>query len=460
MRIFLFLILVSFKGYSQDHFLGTWNGVLDIQGYKLKLVLHISKPLTWEASLDSPDQNAFNIKAESTKIKKNKIELEFNTIRAKFKGKIKDSTIEGIFIQSGMNLKLELTKNIHESIFMNNRPQTPSPPYPYNVKEVEFINGKSILSGSLTLPKDTISTFPAVILISGSGPQDRNEEILGHKPFLVIADFLTRHGIAVLRYDDRGTFNSTGVDFQDATSKELMQDAEKGFEFLLNYPRIDKNRVSVLGHSEGGMLAVMLAARRNDIHSIITLAGPGIKGDSLLALQQKLIGESEGMSKKDIKSLNKLNKNLFQGVCTIDNENERSLFLENHLKKYSKRLTKKELASYGSKENFIKQLSATYNSPWMLYFLKYNPVADLKEVQCKMLAINGSKDLQVPALENLGSIKTNVPNTHQKNRYIELENLNHLLQESQTGKISEYGALTQTISPKVLEILKEWLLSD
>ncbi|MFM8241819.1 MAG: serine aminopeptidase domain-containing protein, partial [Crocinitomicaceae bacterium] len=212
----------------------------------------------------------------------------------------------------------------------------------------------------------------------------------------------------VLRYDDRGTGQSSGVSFMDATSKDFMEDVSAAVDYLQEHPLINKGQISVCGHSEGAMLAVMLGAKRRDVASIALLAGPGIKGDSLLLLQQVLIARSEGMKEKEMQELNAFNKKLFSGMLVAKDMSSCREFVEGEFRKYAKKLSKKEIKKYGSKEKFVEISTNTFVNPWMLYFLSYDPALDLTRVTCKVLALNGDKDLQVPSKENLAAIKRNV----------------------------------------------------
>jgi pimeloyl-ACP methyl ester carboxylesterase len=242
----------------------------------------------------------------------------------------------------------------------------------------------------------------------------------------------------------------------DATSKDFMQDALAAVDYLQGHPLINKDQISVCGHSEGALLAVMLGAKRRDLASIALLAGPGIKGDSLLLLQQVLIARSEGMKEKQIQELNAFNKKLFSGMVVAKDMSSCREFVEGEFRKYARKLSKKEIKKYGSKEKFVEISTNTFVNPWMLYFLSYDPTLDLTRVTCKVLALNGDKDLQVPSKENLAAIERSVLNVTGNNKYVELPNLNHLFQETKTGAVSEYGQLEQTISPEVLNILSEW----
>lgn len=451
----VFLFFTVNVALAQQNWIGSWYGKLAIQGQEMRLNLHLTKDKdTWKGTLDSPDQGAFGIPATKVKIQEDRLTFEVKNIGVSYTGVLKGEEIQGNFKQGGMSMPMALSRK-EAAVEKPKRPQEPIPPFPYREEEAVFKNGEAKLVGTLTLPQGE-GPFAAVVLVSGSGPQDRNEEILGHKPFLVIADHLTRNGIAVLRYDDRGTGQSSGVSFMDATSKDLMQDASAAVDYLQGHPLINKDKISVCGHSEGAMLAVMLGVKRRDLASIALLAGPGIKGDSLLLMQQVLIARSEGMKEKEIQELNAFNKKLFSGMLVAKDMSSCREFVEGEFRKYARKLSKKEIKKYGSKEKFVEISTNTFVNPWMLYFLAYDPTLDLTRVTCKVLAINGDKDLQVPSKENLAAIKRNVLNVTGNNKYMELPNLNHLFQETKTGAVSEYGQLEQTISPEVLNILSEW----
>lgn len=455
-RLVFFFFTVN-VALAQQNWIGLWYGKLAIQGQELRLNLHLAKDKnTWKGTLDSPDQGAFGIPASKVEILGDRLTFEVKNIGVSYTGIIKGEEIQGVFKQSSMSIPMVLSRK--ELVLEKpKRPQDPIPPFPYKEEEAVFKNGESRLVGTLTLPAGE-GPFSAVVLVSGSGPQDRNEEILGHKPFLVIADYLTRNGVAVLRYDDRGTGMSSGV-FMEATSQDFMEDASSAVDYLIQHPKIDKSSISVCGHSEGAMLAVMMAAKRKDLYSIVLLAGPGIKGDSLLLLQQSLIGQSEGMKEKEILKLQEFNRRLFSGILASKDLISCREFVEKEFRKYAKKLSKAEINQYGSKEKFVEISTNTYVNPWMLYFLAYDPTNDLKRVTCKILALNGDKDLQVPSKENLEAIKQHVVDVSGNNKYVSLPNLNHLFQETTTGKISEYGQNEQTISPNVLKLLGEWLMA-
>jgi pimeloyl-ACP methyl ester carboxylesterase len=437
---------------------GTWHGLLDV-GQKLRLDIHISKSGdTYNGKLDSPDQGAKDIPATKVEFTNNTLVFEVKNLGVSYSGNLKSDSIDGTFKQGGFSTKLLLTRSIVE-LKAANRPQNPLGPFDYLEEEVSFENKveKFNLSGSLTYPKGE-GPFPAVILVSGSGAQDRNEEIFEHKPFWVIADYLTNQGFAVLRYDDRGTAKSEG-NFETATSVELANDAEGALDYLKANPKINAAKICIAGHSEGAMLAVILAARRKDIHSIALLAGPGIQGSELLLLQQYLINKANGIPEKSNKAMQRFNRKIYKIVVNQYNITDSKPIIEKEIRKALKNTRDEELPGYSSKEQLIQESLSNVCNPWMFYFIKYNPKSDLEKVNCHVLALNGSKDLQVPPKENLGAMQMYIPKSDKARVFRELPNLNHLFQECESGNPQEYRTIEQTIQPEVLKILGDWLKS-
>jgi hypothetical protein len=311
------------------------------------------------------------------------------------------------------------------------------------------------MAGTLTLPEGE-GVFPLILLISGSGPQDRNEEILGHKPFLIIADYLTKKGFAVFRYDDRGTAKSGGK-FEGATSPDFASDAASALAYLKTRKDINTTKIALAGHSEGAMLATMIAANDSSINSIIMLAGPGIPGDQLLLMQQELIATVNKVNPDEIKENSIINRSLFELIKKAHDLESATVHVEKKLKKISKKLSKSALVAYGGKTEFVTQNLRAYINPWMYYFLRYDPAVDLKKIKCNVLALNGNKDLQVPSKVNLAAIELNINNPGKIKQVIEMPNLNHLFQNCLTGNITEYGEIQETISLEVLEKMNEFL---
>jgi pimeloyl-ACP methyl ester carboxylesterase len=338
------------------------------------------------------------------------------------------------------------------------RPQEPQKPYLYYEEEVWIENPAAgvTLAGTLTIPKQD-GVFPAVILVSGSGAQNRDEEIFEHKPFLVIADYLTRNGFAVLRYDDRGTAASTGI-HDTCSTYDFSTDAEAVFKYLQKRKEINPKQTGFIGHSEGGTIAPMVAARNSDISSIILLAAPGIKGDSLLFLQTKLIakfvyGNNDKEIEKALNDKRQLHNIILHTTDPKQMENSLTAFFEETVAKQAPPSATKE-----EKDEFVKQSVKTSISKWYQYFVKYDPAPVLAQVQCPVLALNGENDTQVPADENLNAIQNILLGADNREVTIKkLPKLNHLFQPSQTGSISEYAQIEETFSQEVLEIIVDWL---
>ena len=449
--IFLFSILIVAQIAHCQDITGTWNGVLDIQTLKFHIVFHISKSADgYTATMDSPDQGAKGLAVEKVEFDNSKLTISIPAFRIEYKGELIDNeAIKGTFTQGGMPFVLNLSRGE----VVQKRPQTPQPPFPYKTEEVSFANqtdGRIVLSGTLTLPEG-VGKFPAVVLVSGSGAQNRDEELFEHKPFFVLADYLTRRGIAVLRYDDRGTAKSTG-NFSTATTYDFSVDAESAFNFLKNHKNISPKQIGIIGHSEGGVVAPMIAARNADVAFIISLAGSSIAGDSLLLMQQKAIFTAMNLPKEELQKAHDTNKTLFEMVKNTTD----SAQLRAELVKYLENALKDETDA-ASKNNADAALAQLDNA-WMKFFIRYNPADAWEKVRCPVLALNGEKDLQVPYNENLTAIKTALEKGGNKKFTIKsIPALNHLFQPSTSGLPSEYGQIETTISEEVLKIIAEWI---
>ena len=312
------------------------------------------------------------------------------------------------------------------------------------------------MAGTLTLPKK-VGVFPVVVLISGSGPQNRDEQLLGHKPFLVLSDYLTKNGIAVLRFDDRGTADSKG-DFSKATSFDFATDVEAAVQYLKTRKEINKKKIGLIGHSEGGIIAPIVASNSKDIAFIVLLAGTGIPGDQLLLLQQELIGKASGISDAEIQKNKATNKGAFEIVRKSTNTEKLKLELTEYLKQSLKDTLNSQKPKGTNEDELVKSQVNQMTSPWMLNFLKYNPAPALEKVKCPVLALNGEKDLQVPPKVNLEAVKKALTKAGNKNVITkQLPNLNHLFQECKTGAPSEYASIEQTFSPTAMTEILKWL---
>ncbi|MBK7096356.1 MAG: prolyl oligopeptidase family serine peptidase [Saprospiraceae bacterium] len=457
--ITLFIFLTGLSNMSAQEISGKWNGMLKIQGIQLRIVMNITKTDTgYVSTMDSPDQGAKGIPVTETTFENSVLKFSITMAGINFEGKmLNDSLISGNFRQANFDLPLDFTRTVLEKPEIK-RPQNPEKPYPYYEEELTFDNKKAgiTLAGTLTLP-DKDGRYPAVILITGSGPQNRDEELLGHKPFLVLADFLTKNGIAVLRFDDRGTAESKG-DFNTATSADFATDVQAAVNYLKTRPEIINEKIGLMGHSEGGIIAPMVAANSGDIAFIVMLAGTGIRGDKLLLLQQELIGRASGISEKDLKTAEKINRKIFKAILKSKDSEKLKTDLTNYMKQAVKENPEMEIPQGMTVDELIKTQVTQVTSPWMQYFIKYDPVTSLKKVKCPVLAVNGEKDLQVPPKENLEPIKNALLKSGNKNvTTIEFRGLNHLFQECTTGSPSEYGTIEQTFAPVALEEILKWI---
>ncbi|MBN3521596.1 alpha/beta fold hydrolase [Algoriphagus lutimaris] len=458
MKSFLFLLtslLLSLSAFAQD-IEGQWNGVLKVQGVQLRLVFNIEKTDSgYKSTMDSPDQAAFGIPVNSTTFQDGTLKITISNARIEYEGTLdKDQIIIGVFTQAGQPFPLNLIKG-EITKEESKRPQEPKKPYPYLSEDLTFENSKDgiTLAGTLTIPK-TGNKFPAVILISGSGPQNRDEELMGHKPFLVLSDYLTRNGIAVLRFDDRGTGKSTGEHGQ-ATSADFANDAEAALEYLKTREEIDPTKIGLAGHSEGGIIAPKVAISNEDVAFLILMAGTGIPGDELLLLQQRMLGKASGMTENQLIENDIISKKAFD---LVKNSNNLERDLSDLMSETFRNIPKNQIPSGMTEADFVNAQINQMTNPWMQYFIQYDPAPTLEKVTCPVLAINGSKDLQVAPKENLGAIKSALERGgNNQVTIVEIPELNHLFQESTTGMPSEYASIEQTFSPIAMEEILHWI---
>lgn len=450
------------KSSDEKQYLSYWEGKLKITAVvTLRLVL---KPFKNDdgslgAHLDSPDQGAKNIPASLFSMTEDSLKFEVKNIGARYSGKIyKDSSlIKGTFKQGTLDLPLELKKvdKVVELI----RPQNPKKPYPYNEEEVVVENktAKITLAGTLTTPKGA-GPFPAVVMVTGSGPQDRDESLMNHKPFLVISDHLTRNGIAVLRCDDRGIGKSKG-NFSTATTEDFATDAEAGVEFLKTRKEINSKKIGVIGHSEGGLIAPIVAVSSKDVAYIVMLAGPGLPGKDILLMQERLISKVSGEKDDQIDKMILLNGKIFDAILNEPDNAAADKKIKAIYEESYNTLTAEEKKIADSQKATIEMNMKQLTTPWFRYFMKYDPRPTLENVTVPVLALNGGNDLQVPPKEDLAEIEKALKSGGNKNFItVELPGLNHLFQHSKTGAVSEYGQIEETFSPEALKIISDWIL--
>ncbi|MDX2031657.1 MAG: alpha/beta fold hydrolase [Blastocatellia bacterium] len=437
---------------------GSWEGVLAVGTAKLRLVLHISRGPdgALAAKADSPDQGAVGMPVDAISRTDAAIHFEMKRLQVVYDGTLnrEGTEIAGNFKQAGTALPLTL-KRAARTVALN-RPQEPKPPYPYVEEEVAYDNKAEgvKLGGALTLPAGK-APFPAVVLITGSGAQDRNEALLGHKPFLVLADYLTRQGIAVLRVDDRGIGKSTGS-VPNSTSEQFATDVLAGVEFLKARKEIDPKRIGLIGHSEGGLIAPIVAARSTDIAFIVLMAGTGLTGEEILYLQGDLIARANGAGDPEAAKQRAMQELIFQ---TMRAEKDNAAAEKRMLAEFARR---RAAAPDSEKDEYNEQVFQAQVkqvlTPWFRYFLTYDPRPTLKKVKCPVLALNGEKDLQVPPNENLREIEAALKAAGNRDVTIaKLPNLNHLFQTCKTGSPNEYVQIEETLSPVALKTIGDWI---
>ena len=400
----------------------------------------------YSATLDVPAQGAFDVPVDKTVFQDNHLQLTLSAMGASYSGELKGSIIEGEFSQRGMAFPLNLEKGEKEA--PKARPQDPQPPFNYRAEEVTFTNKKegNTLAGTLTIPEGD-GPFPALVLVSGSGQQNRDEELMNHRPFWVIADYLSRRGVAVLRYDDRGMGGSTG-EVLNATSMDFSYDAEAAFDFLLNRKEIKASQVGILGHSEGGIINFMVAERRPEVAFLVSLAGPAVNGIEVLKEQQAAILRAQGMTEEMVQFSGNANAQMFDIIEASSSREEADTLLRQLLK------------GWGYNEELTEQTVGQMASPWMYYFLKYDPTEAIVKVKCPALLLNGSKDLQVLASQNFPAYEKIIAEHGKTNLTLqEMPDLNHLFQHCETGSPTEYVTIDETISPEVLEMIVEFVKS-
>ena len=442
-----------------------WQGALEVGGIKLRLVLKITKNPngTLRATLDSVDQGAMNLPVDSIVVENKIMRFTMKSIGGSYEGTLNEDNTEvsGRWTQSGQSLPLVLKRVTEQAQALQlRRPQEPKRPYPYREEDVVFANpGAGItLAGTLTLPKGP-GPFPAVVLISGSGQQDRDEAVFGHRPFLIIADYLTRRGIAVLRYDDRGVGKSTG-DPANATSADFATDALSAVRYLQTRKEINPKKIGLIGHSEGGLIAPMVAVQAPDeIAFIVLLAGPGVTGEELVLLQYELITRANGVSEELIAQNLAVQRRVFAFLKEKSDAIEAERGIRDLLLEELTQLSDEEKQALGLSEAAIEAQIKQMLSPWFRYFLTYDPRPTLSQVRCPVLALNGEKDLQVPPSQNLPEIvKALEAGGNHEYAVIKLADLNHLFQTSRTGAPTEYAQIEETFSPKALAVISEWIL--
>lgn len=453
--LLLLLLFLSATVFAQD-INGKWNGLLKFTGGQLRLSINITKTATgYSATMDSPDQGAAGIPVTTITFANNDLMFAIPAGGIEYQGKYDGKGFTGTFSQNGFAIPLTLGREEVELVKVK-RPQDPAQPYPYREEEVAFQSGNIKLAGTLTLPAKE-GVYPAVVLITGSGPQNRDEELMDHRPFLVLADYLTRNGIAVLRYDDRGVAKSEG-NFETATTEDFADDAAAAFKYLNSRKDINKKKIGLIGHSEGGIIAPMVAVENPEVAFIVLMAGTAIPGDDLMMLQSYSIGKAGGMPEEELKKLSAINRQAYNIIKQERNPRDvESKLTQLYAAELKPVLTLQNLPAEKVQEYIDMQVN-TLTSPWYMNFIKYDPAPTLAKVKCPILAINGDKDLQVSAKANLPAItRATEKGGNKRVTVISLPGLNHLFQEAATGQPSEYAKIEQTISPIALAEIQGWV---
>lgn len=436
---------------------GDWNGLLEAPGVNLRLVFHVRQEAgKWAASLDSPDQGAFAIPATEVAFDPPLLRIKIAALLLEYSGTLSDNGEEvlGTFVQGGASFPLKLQRAAIEAPKPPGRPQEPIPPFPYRTEEVVFQNTAAgiALAGTLSLPKKA-GKYPVALLVSGSGPQNRDEEIMGHKPFLVLSDFLTRNGFAVLRFDDRGV-GASGGDFQSATSEDFASDVLAAIAFLKTRPEVLPGKIGIIGHSEGGLIAPMAAAMvPDDVAFIVSLAGPGVDGEQILYRQQELLGKASGATEAALKKSRLFNEKAYQLIkANVDKDSAESVLYGDFAALTPLGLSKDQI------DLAFANTMATLYSPWFRFFIAFDPETVWRRVKCPVLALNGGKDLQVDPSQNLPAIEAALKKARNKKVMVRIfPELNHLFQHAITGAVTEYQSIEETFAPEAMKLIVEWL---
>lgn len=440
---------------------GRWEGYIDVVGTRLAIIVNIADGSAGlKATIDIPQQAAAGLPLTNLRHEPPKVhfELPAGPGLAVFDGEMKGDSIAGTFEQAGVKGTFELKRTGAVPA-----PPPPGPPPPYKQEEIKIQSGAITLAGTLTLPPSG-GPFPAVILITGSGAQNRDEEVFGVKPFRMIADHLTRQGIAVLRCDDRGVGGSTGSTSQ-ASSADFADDALAEVQFLEGRPEIDKARIGLLGHSEGGLVAPLAASRSADVAFIILLSGPAVTGERIMLAQAELIMRAGGASDEQVRHNMEIQKRIFGAVRTGQGWDEAAALLRIDVKAGLDAASEAQRKAIPDQEAFIKsrvdgQLASS-RTPWFKFFLDYDPAPTLAKVRCPVLAFFGERDLQVPVGLNRDVMEQALKSGGNRNYTIEvMARANHLYQDAKTGGVQEYTILKKEFVPELLPLVSAWILKQ
>ena len=443
------ILLGPVEAAGQDSLVGSWSGSLQAGGMDLRVVFHIEDGddgLT--ATMDSPDQGATGIPVSDVTVTGDSLTLAVGRIGGTYRGVLsaEGDTLDGTWTQSGQSFPLLLTPVTDDETAPPPRPQHPEPPYPYDSADVTFTNASAglTLAGTLTQPEGE-GPHPAVVLLSGSGPQNRNSEVFNHKLFHVLADHLTRQGIAVLRYDERGVGESDGT-FEEATSEDFADDAASAVEFLEGRPEIDRDAIGLLGMSEGGLVAPMVHTQHTPVAFLVLMAGPAVPGGDIIVEQSARIAAAQGASASAADSIRTVQRRLMNAVRSAPDsaalaETVRPLLTER-----------------GASGEQIQSQLDQLTSPWFRFFVRHDPASSLRQVDVPVLALYGSHDLQVPPQQNVAPMRAALGNSPSDDTTVRvLDGLNHLFQPADTGLPTEYARIDTTMAPAALRTVSDWI---
>lgn len=440
----------------QTELAGVWSGTLTAGTLRLPLVLRFTRQPdgSYTATLDSPNQGAFGIPASAVQVEAERVVVRFEAIGGEFTATISPDgkQLTGTWRQSGGEYPLTLTRG---ELPKPKRPQEPQPPFPYRTEEVRIPNRKAKieLAGTLTLPEGK-PPFAAVVLLTGSGAHNRDEEIFGHKPFLVIADYLTRAGYATLRMDDRGVGNSGG-DFRRATTLDFAEDALAAVAYLRTRKEIDRKRIGLLGHSEGALVGAIAAAKApREVAFLIMLAGTGVPGEQILYRQAELIARKANLAEPLIERNRAIQQRVFE-ILKRERDDQKA---EQAIYEALVNMLDASAQLSAAQQHALRAEARNYVSPWFRTFLQLDPATYLRRVRCPVLVLNGELDLQVDPDQNLPAIERALREGGNKRFTIRrLPGLNHLFQRARTGLITEYAEIEETFNPDALQLIRQWL---
>jgi uncharacterized protein len=441
-------VVAAIQAAPAPELVGRWEGPLTVGGQSIRIVFRVEAD--GKAFADSPDQGANGIPAQAS-LTGGVVRFTVPAFGGAFEGRLSDDgrTLTGALSQGGMTLPLVLTKSeaaaapapAADTAAAPNRPQNPQPPYPYREEEVAYDAGAGVrLAGTLTLPQGE-GPFPAALLITGSGQQDRDETVFGHKPFWVLADALTRRGIAVLRVDDRGAGQSTGS-MDDVTTADFAKDAEASFAWLAARGDIDADRIGLIGHSEGGTIAPMVAQADPRVAWIVMMAGPAVSGGDVLTEQLRRTQQASGLPAEIVEANTAVQARIMRAVAEHYDDGEAAA-----------RAARAIMAETTVPAAAADQAAAQAALPWTRWFVAHDPAESLSAFQAPMLAIYGGKDVQVPAQQSSGALRRLAPDAD----IVVLPDLNHLMQTAGTGLPAEYAQIEETIAPVALETIVDWV---